>query len=412
MNMLLQAKNHKKNRNEHFLIKNRKGVSIMVGYVLLVVFAIILSVVVFQWIKTYIPSDPLQCPDSGVSISIKAVSYDCGNNTLYLLIKNNGRFNILGYFAHAANVSGQEVATIDLSQYFQANVSAGQKFGNSIAFISAEQNLFKPGDEKAAIFNLNNTIGTMTSIQITPTRMQEVDNKNRFISCGNEKVKQEVYCGMDTRIVDTLCVPNTCSGLGYECDTWGNGCSGTLDCGDCTGSDVCTMAGQCVPEADCLDTCGTYGYECGTHTICGGSVDCTVETGGCNLSTETCNDATGKCVLLCGNGVIEPPEEGCDDGNTNNGDGCSSVCTVEGGWACIGEPSVCEIISGDAPSCTNHCLSLGLGYIESVCPANPGQCTSQYGGDTQGTNPGETGYDECILTGAPAGSVCCCYPAT
>ena len=32
----------------------------------------------------------------------------------------------------------------------------------------------------------------------------------------------------------------------------------------------------------------------------------------------------------CGNNVIEPGEQ-CDDGNTNNGDGCSSQCLLEGG---------------------------------------------------------------------------------
>ena len=32
----------------------------------------------------------------------------------------------------------------------------------------------------------------------------------------------------------------------------------------------------------------------------------------------------------CGNNVVEPGEQ-CDDGNTNNGDGCSSQCTFEGG---------------------------------------------------------------------------------
>jgi cysteine-rich repeat protein/parallel beta-helix repeat protein len=31
---------------------------------------------------------------------------------------------------------------------------------------------------------------------------------------------------------------------------------------------------------------------------------------------------------ICGNGIIESPEE-CDDGNTNNWDGCSSICTDE-----------------------------------------------------------------------------------
>lgn len=32
--------------------------------------------------------------------------------------------------------------------------------------------------------------------------------------------------------------------------------------------------------------------------------------------------------LLCGNGNLDPEEE-CDDGNTTDGDGCSSTCQTE-----------------------------------------------------------------------------------
>jgi cysteine-rich repeat protein len=43
---------------------------------------------------------------------------------------------------------------------------------------------------------------------------------------------------------------------------------------------------------------------------------------------------------LCGNGFIREAEE-CDDGNSADGDGCSSSCEVEDGYACDGEPSNC-----------------------------------------------------------------------
>ena len=42
----------------------------------------------------------------------------------------------------------------------------------------------------------------------------------------------------------------------------------------------------------------------------------------------------------CGNGAVRLAEQ-CDDGNTDDGDGCSATCTVEAGWECTGEPSVC-----------------------------------------------------------------------
>lgn len=47
------------------------------------------------------------------------------------------------------------------------------------------------------------------------------------------------------------------------------------------------------------------------------------------------------CSGVCGDGAIGG--EGCDDGNTNSGDGCDSTCNVETNYACIGEPSVCSI---------------------------------------------------------------------
>ena len=41
-----------------------------------------------------------------------------------------------------------------------------------------------------------------------------------------------------------------------------------------------------------------------------------------------CGDV-GKPECECGDGAIHAPEQ-CDDGNTINGDGCSSLCRIEG----------------------------------------------------------------------------------
>ena len=49
-----------------------------------------------------------------------------------------------------------------------------------------------------------------------------------------------------------------------------------------------------------------------------------------------------------GNGIIELSEE-CDDGNTNNNDGCSAIGQIELGWTCTTDnPSVCSLL----PSCS------------------------------------------------------------
>ncbi len=44
-------------------------------------------------------------------------------------------------------------------------------------------------------------------------------------------------------------------------------------------------------------------------------------------------ESVGFSTPVCGNGVIEPPEE-CDDGNTADGDGCSSICEIEAATFC------------------------------------------------------------------------------
>jgi cysteine-rich repeat protein len=49
----------------------------------------------------------------------------------------------------------------------------------------------------------------------------------------------------------------------------------------------------------------------------------------CELYQLTGNQYPLKC-WNCGNGTVEPMEE-CDDGNTDNGDGCSADCTIETG---------------------------------------------------------------------------------
>ncbi len=43
---------------------------------------------------------------------------------------------------------------------------------------------------------------------------------------------------------------------------------------------------------------------------------------------------------VCGDGVLDM-DESCDDGNTAPGDGCDGQCSIEIGWGCRGEPSLC-----------------------------------------------------------------------
>lgn len=53
------------------------------------------------------------------------------------------------------------------------------------------------------------------------------------------------------------------------------------------------------------------------------------------------NTANQKCKTICGDGIYVSASEGCDDGNLDSYDGCSSTCTVESSFTCSGSPSAC-----------------------------------------------------------------------
>jgi cysteine-rich repeat protein len=84
--------------------------------------------------------------------------------------------------------------------------------------------------------------------------------------------------------------------------------------------------------------------------------------------TDYVEKGTDLCVL-CGNGVIDGDEE-CDDGNQDDGDGCSSTCVEEPGYDCDAGGCYCDINhfaedDGCTP-CNDACLGCS-GTADSEC---------------------------------------------
>jgi cysteine-rich repeat protein len=72
---------------------------------------------------------------------------------------------------------------------------------------------------------------------------------------------------------------------------------------------------------------------------------------GCDLPTGTANSGEVEDHVVhigtCGDGYTDTFES-CDDGNTTDGDGCSSTCTAESGFTCSGNPSTCLLTQSPA----------------------------------------------------------------
>ena len=110
---------------------------------------------------------------------------------------------------------------------------------------------------------------------------------------------------------------------------------------------------------DCSETVPTPS-QCGNGVIDSGESCDDGNTANGDGCSSTCQQEFFNNI--CGNGVGEPGEQ-CDDGNTANGDGCSSTCLVEGN----GDPII---------QCSNGIDDDGDGLIDF--PADP-DCISPFG---------------------------------
>ena len=81
---------------------NKKAVSIIVAYTILIVVAIGISAIVYSSLKLYLPSDKETCPEQ---ISIRIEEANCSGGNLTVLLSNTGLFNISAVYIRFQNSS-------------------------------------------------------------------------------------------------------------------------------------------------------------------------------------------------------------------------------------------------------------------------------------------------------------------
>jgi cysteine-rich repeat protein len=102
----------------------------------------------------------------------------------------------------------------------------------------------------------------------------------------------------------------------------------------------------------CTEICGLASFDLGKYACDDGNNNnndgcssiCTIERGWtCGGGFPVAN-AVDTCAPICGDGLLRGNEP-CDDGNILPKDGCSAACTIETGWRCYEEPSFCYKIT-------------------------------------------------------------------
>lgn len=147
---------------------NKKGISEVIGYVLLVVIAISLSLLVYAWLKNYMPGEIEKCSDSA---SLAITDYSCNEHKITLGIKNNGLFNLYGFIARVREEeNGFFYELKNGTNYFK------------------EENGLEPNEEDIRIFSYENHT-QIIEIQIQPFILGK---KKEVILCDSAFISQKL----------------------------------------------------------------------------------------------------------------------------------------------------------------------------------------------------------------------------
>lgn len=160
---------------------NKKGISEILSYVLLVVLAVGMGAAVYSYIAFQIPKDREQC-NEGVSVVIREAT--CTDGVLSVTLLNKGLFTVHGFYLKAG-VEGEVYKPL-------INCPNGENSpGCEIIFIDPVSLSAKPllPDETITKQYLYPAPGTM-ELELIPA--QTVNNK--FTLCTEATVKKTVAC--------------------------------------------------------------------------------------------------------------------------------------------------------------------------------------------------------------------------
>lgn len=175
-------------------LKQKKAVSPMIAYIILITIVIVMAPLVYSWLKSYAAEGEVpECPDD-VSLILKDYScdYEAVNDEWKLTIElqNNGFFDIGGFTIKATTSENQELATQDLSSYYEGD-SKEIAEATIMSPLAAESS--DTTNSKKFVFDLSSTkIPGIYSIEITPRKIIEINQKEKWAYCDDARIKQEI----------------------------------------------------------------------------------------------------------------------------------------------------------------------------------------------------------------------------
>ncbi len=201
--------------------------------------------------------------------------------------------------------------------------------------------------------------GTMPCNLCVEGKFQAENGKIDCVSCGEHENTTQRGSNSSSNCLKE-CKPGSYSAAGLEpCYDCGLGMYqpswGSKLCESCKDG-LGTNSVGAVYITECVSVCGDYrksmAEECddgNTYPGDGCSDKCSIE------AAYTCTSTVGQkstcSKVICGDNKVETSHDGsirelCDDNNTADGDGCSSICTIEAGWTCS-QGQCSKVVCGD-----------------------------------------------------------------
>jgi FlaG/FlaF family flagellin (archaellin) len=166
-------------KSENKFLQEKKAVSEMIAYVILIGIAIGLAIGVFSWLKDYANVNPKIDCKAGTSIILE--NYTCtnegGSGKFTINLKNNGLFDINGIFMMVGNNSQRQ--PIDRLNYIDSTQ------GNIPGYYTGRINV---SESQTIGFYM----GSLTQIQIIQIQPFILDSKNKKILCEQGIIKENL----------------------------------------------------------------------------------------------------------------------------------------------------------------------------------------------------------------------------
>lgn len=159
----------------------------MVSYILLIVGALGLSVLVYNYLKDFTPKGQTEC-DEEVSLTLREYSCDPAQKKLTLSLYNNGKFNIPDFYVRVGSNNSR-------IRYPLNKITGGIAFrpGESYTFTASSQSITELQDKyKLDLF----APGQGRVIEIQPV-IADRKSKNWAV-CEKAIILQEIKCGSGT----------------------------------------------------------------------------------------------------------------------------------------------------------------------------------------------------------------------